>query len=93
MNKNTNYKQIETSLQKKINEVLALYGKRRKLRDGKCDKAFCEICEFDNGRQCLYDILKAAEGGNVRYKYPCGKAYAEWISRQKRNNNIKNNNK
>ena len=62
---------IEKSLE---NKVMAVFG--RKLRDGKNDKVFCDVCDYDNGKSCFYEQLAVL--GEVETKYPCGKAKAKY---------------
>lgn len=80
MRKRADYGQNEKTI---ANKMFFLYGlttvKNGKtvplVRDGKSNKVWCKHCEYDNGVQCLYDIL-VAHGEKPKTKHPCGKAYA-----------------
>lgn len=75
--KATNYGNIEKLLAKKYE---FLHGQKLRSRS---DMVFCKGCYFDNGIQCMYDIL-VAHGEKVKTKYPCGKAKADYDAKVKK---------
>lgn len=77
--KTANYGNVEKLIAKKYE---FLHG--RKLRS-KSDMVFCKGCGYDNGVQCMYDIL-VAHGEKPTTKYPCGKAKVQYdeMMRKKR---------
>lgn len=87
-NEKKNYGQYEKTI---ANKMFFLYGLTtvkngktvRLIRDGKSNKVWCKHCEYDNGIQCLYDIL-TAHGEKADTKYPCGKAYATYKAKAKK---------
>ena len=75
--KRADYGQKEKMLAKKYE---FLHGQKLRSRS---DKIFCKVCDYDNGVQCLYDIL-VANGEKPSTKYPCGKAYCLMTEKKKR---------
>jgi hypothetical protein len=79
MKKYINYGQKEKAL---ADKYFLLFG-TKKLRNGKVDKVFCQVCEHSNDVQCMYDIM-AAQGEKMGTKYPCGKAFVKYQEQNKK---------